>query len=159
MDALSDDATVGAEDPRATDLDLLFARHAAHCAEMTPICARHMLSREALSTGADLVVLRAHGRPLAMGALAPLGAGHGELKSMHVLSEARGRGFGRRILDRLVAEARARGWRRLSLETGATVNFAAARALYAAAGFTSCPPFAGYRADPNSVFMTRALNG
>ena len=35
--------------------------------------------------------------------------------------------------------------------------FAPARALYAGFGFVECEPFAGYRHDPNSVFMTLDL--
>jgi hypothetical protein len=35
--------------------------------------------------------------------------------------------------------------------------FAPARALYARYGFTPCAPFADYRPDPNSAFMTLAL--
>jgi putative acetyltransferase len=36
-------------------------------------------------------------------------------------------------------------------------GFAAARTLYARAGFAECGPFGGYGPDPNSVFMTRTL--
>ena len=61
------------------------------------------------------------------------------------------------MLDALVAQAGARGLARLSLETGAQDSFAAARALYARAGFAECGPFEGYGPDPNSVFMTRML--
>ena len=61
------------------------------------------------------------------------------------------------MLDHLVAEAQANGFRRLSLETGIQSTFVAARALYAKAGFATCPPFEGYWADPNSVFMTKEL--
>lgn len=35
--------------------------------------------------------------------------------------------------------------------------FEPARALYARYGFEPCGPFAGYRVDPNSVFMTKRL--
>jgi putative acetyltransferase len=49
------------------------------------------------------------------------------------------------------------GYHRMSLETGAMPFFAPARALYARHGFVECPPFADYREDPNSVFMTRDL--
>jgi putative acetyltransferase len=76
---------------------------------------------------------------------------------MHVLSEARGRGLSRRMLDHLVTEARAAGFTQLSLETGIQPTFVAARALYAKAGFEECPPFEGYSNDPNSVFMTKTL--
>ena len=76
---------------------------------------------------------------------------------MHVLREKRGSGLSRRLLTHLLDEARATGVRRLSLETGVQPTFLAARALYAKAGFSECPPFQGYGPDPNSVFMTLAL--
>ena len=53
--------------------------------------------------------------------------------------------------------ARARGYRRLSLETGTTEHFRPARTLYEKFGFTYCEPFADYRPDPLSVFLTRTL--
>jgi putative acetyltransferase len=49
------------------------------------------------------------------------------------------------------------GFSRLSLETGATDPFRSARRLYEKFGFGYCGPFADYRLDPLSVFMTRAL--
>ncbi len=76
---------------------------------------------------------------------------------MHVLTEARGRGLSKAMLDHLVAEAAKDGFSRLSLETGVQPTFVAARALYARAGFLDCGPFKGYGPDPNSVFMTKAL--
>jgi putative acetyltransferase len=92
-----------------------------------------------------------------MGALKRLGGGHGELKSMYVDDAFRGRGHARAMIEHLLGEARAAGLSRVSLETGAWDYFIPARALYAAAGFETCGPFEGYRTDPNSVFMTRAL--
>lgn len=90
-------------------------------------------------------------------ALKQLDAEHGELKSMRADAAARGRGLGRLLLQHVVAEARARGYRRLSLETGAEDFFAPARALYTGSGFTETEPFADYRLDPNSVFLTLEL--
>ena len=58
---------------------------------------------------------------------------------------------------RIIEDARAAGLQRLSLETGVQPGFLAARGLYAREGFTECPPFGSYRADPNSVFMTLLL--
>lgn len=92
-----------------------------------------------------------------MGALRPIAADHVELKSMHVVEEARGRGLARALLCRLLDEARSRGMTRVSLETGAQPVFAPARALYRSQGFHDCPPFDGYQLDPNSAFMTRVL--
>ncbi len=90
-------------------------------------------------------------------ALRELDASHGELKSMRTDAAARGRGLGARLLEHVLAEATRRGFRRLSLETGAEDFFLPARTLYARYGFVECPPFADYRPDPNSVFMTLEL--
>jgi putative acetyltransferase len=92
-----------------------------------------------------------------VGALKSLSEDHGEVKSMHTVEAARGRGVGSAMLRHIVEAARARGMSRLSLETGSWPYFAPARALYARHGFVECPPFGDYIEDPNSVFMTRSL--
>ena len=81
----------------------------------------------------------------------------GEIKSMHVLSAWRGRGFASRMLEHIEAAARAAGMTRLWLETGSTVEFEPARRLYASFGYVECGPFADYGDDPCSTFMTRSL--
>ena len=81
---------------------------------------------------------------LGMGALKQLDPGQGELKSMRTAPGQLRRGVARAMLGHLIAEARRRGYRRVSLETGSNAPFAAARALYAAAGFVACGPFGGY---------------
>ncbi|MBU2958125.1 GNAT family N-acetyltransferase [Paracoccus sp. 1_MG-2023] len=150
--------TIASEDPRHPDLDLLFHRHAEAMQADTPPESMHMLPRaELVSDRIGFFVLRIDGRPCAMGALKDLGDGLGELKSMHVLSEDRGRGLSRQMLAHLMKTARAQGLTHLSLETGAQASFAAARGLYSRAGFAECPPFGSYRPDPNSVFMTMAI--
>jgi putative acetyltransferase len=90
-------------------------------------------------------------------ALKQLDAQHGELKSMRTDAAARGRGFGRLLLEHVVAEARGRGYRRLSLETGTEDFFRPARALYRSHGFVDTAPFADYELDPNSVYLTLEL--
>src|SRR5262245_31462903 len=82
---------------------------------------------------------------------------HGEIKSMRTASSARGRGIASQLLRHLIVAAHSRGYVRLSLETGTQSFFEPARRLYARHGFTECDPFAGYRLDPNSVFMTLQL--
>lgn len=156
------DATVDTEisraDPLAPELALLHQRHTADMHAETPPESIHMLPADALARpGIDFFVLREGGRPVGMGALKRIDADHAEIKSMHILAEARGRGLSRRMLDHLIAHARAEGYRRLSLETGVQPGFAAARGLYSRAGFVECGPFEGYREDPNSVFMTLVL--
>lgn len=67
------------------------------------------------------------------------------------------RGVASRMLEHIAQEAAASGYSRLSLETGSMAFFEAARRLYTSFGFVPCPPFGGYKADPNSVFMTMQL--
>ena len=146
------------ESPLADDLALLFQRHTADMQADTPPESIHMMPREDLvSPDIDFFVLRQDGAAVGMAALKRLDSTHGELKSMHVLAEARGSGLSRLMLDQLIEHARRVGLSRLSLETGAQPSFAAARALYSRGGFGECPPFGSYRLDPNSVFMTRTL--
>jgi putative acetyltransferase len=61
------------------------------------------------------------------------------------------------LMNHLIETSRCRGYRRLSLETGSMPFFEPARRLYARFGFVPCGPFADYRLDPNSVFLSRLL--
>jgi putative acetyltransferase len=150
--------TITNESPMGADLALLMQRHTQDMHADTPPESIHMMDASQLAIPeVAFFVLREAGEPLVMGAFKRIDAGHAEIKSMHVLAEARGRGLSRAMLDHLVAEAKAAGFQRLSLETGVQPTFVAARALYYKAGFTDCPPFEGYTLDPNSVFMTRSL--
>jgi putative acetyltransferase len=150
--------TIAEEHPLTPDLALLFERHTADMHADTPPESIHMMDKAALAApGIRFFVLREDGAPLAMGAFKRIDATHAEIKSMHVLTEARGRGLSKAMLDHLIAEAAQDGFLRLSLETGVQPTFVAARALYARAGFVDCPPFEGYVEDPNSVFMTKVL--
>jgi putative acetyltransferase len=81
-----------------------------------------------------------------------------EIKSMHVVEQARGKGIARTLLEFLISEARADDHRELVLETGSMDAYAAARALYERAGFAYCGPILGYSEDINSVFMRLALD-
>ena len=151
--------SIGRESPLGGDLALLMARHTADMHADTPPESIHMMDAAQLATpGIAFFVMRDAGAPVAMGAFKRIDDTHAEVKSMHVLTEARGRGLSKAMLDHLVAEAQAAVFTRLSLETGVQPTFIAARALYERAGFTYCPPFEGYAEDPNSVFMTRSLD-
>jgi len=61
-------------------------------------------------------------------------------------------------LRHMIAHASLTGLTRLSLETGSQPGFVAARGLYMREGFSECPPFADYRPDPNSTFVTLTLD-
>lgn len=91
------------------------------------------------------------------GAMKELSASHGEIKSMRTGAEARGRGVGSAMLQYIIEEAKIRGYTHLSLETGSMEFFKPAHRLYQRFGFEPCAPFAGYKEDPNSLFLTLAL--
>lgn len=89
--------------------------------------------------------------------LGPTDAGHGELKSMRTAPGRVREGIAARLLAHVLDEARAAGFTRVSLETGADAFFVPAHALYRRHGFVDCEPFASYRPDPLSLFLTREL--
>jgi putative acetyltransferase len=115
----------------------------------------------------DLAGLRAPGvvfwsardgdRVVGCAALKMLDDTHAEVKSMRTAADQARRGIASRLLTTVIEHAQEGGFSRLSLETGAEEFFAPARALYARHGFVECEPFADYRPDPLSVFMTREL--
>jgi putative acetyltransferase len=91
------------------------------------------------------------------GAIKRLDADHAEVKSMRTASTRKRGGIASLLLEHIITEARGMGFTRLSLETGSADFFLPARRLYEKFGFGYCQPFADYRLDPHSVFMTRTL--
>ena len=151
---------IAIDDPRADDVRELLERHLAFANSHSPPEDAHALDVDGLLDPAlTFFSLRSDGELLGVGALKELGDDHAELKSMHTAQAARGRGVGRAMLGHLIGVARARGLRRISLETGSMPAFAAARSLYASAGFAVCEPFGDYRPSRNSTFMTLRLDG
>ena len=90
-------------------------------------------------------------------ALKALDAEQGEVKAMRTSEEHLRRGTGAALLSHILGLARARGYRRLSLETGTGPAFEPSYALYRQFGFTDCGPFAAYKEDPHSCFMSRII--
>ncbi len=91
------------------------------------------------------------------GAIKRLDPDHAEVKSMRTAPAHKRSGTASLLLEHIITEARRMGFTRLSLETGATEFFLPARKLYEKFGFDYCEPFADYRPDPYSVFMTKTL--
>ena len=88
------------------------------------------------------------------GALKFLEENHGEFKSIRVVDEFRKKGYGIKILEHLITEAKKLKIKKLSLETGSGDFFIPARALFKKLGFVECNPFAHYKKDPNSCYMS-----
>jgi putative acetyltransferase len=95
---------------------------------------------------------------LGCGALKTLSAQHAEIKSMRTARQHLRKGVAARMLQHIMLQAKSRDLQRLSLETGSQLFFQPAITLYKTYGFEFCEPFADYKDDPNSKFMTLALN-
>jgi len=152
------EGVIAVDDPRAADVRELLGRHLAFAHTHTPAEDVHALDMTGLlDASVTFFSYRVDRTLLGVGALKELDGQHGEVKSMHTAQEARGRGIGRAMLAHLLAVGRERGYLRISLETGTMPAFAAARALYASAGFTPCGPFADYTMSPSNTWMTLVL--
>lgn len=146
------------DDLSGSEIRDLLAEHLAHMRSQTPAESVHALDLSALTREGITVFSAWDGSALGgMGALQRLNDTQAELKSMRTTTAARGRGAGRALLRHIMTVSRAAGVESLWLETGAEAGFAPARSLYASEGFVTCGPFAGYTADPLSVFMTKRL--
>ena len=95
---------------------------------------------------------------LGCGALKFLDKNHGEFKSIRVHDNFRKKGNGVKVIDHLIYEAKKLGIKRLSIETGAGKFFEPARKLFKKCNFEECEPFAHYKKDINSLYLTKLIN-
>ena len=92
------------------------------------------------------------------GALKFLDNEHGEFKSIRIHDDFRNKGYGIKIIDHLIYEAKKLNIKRISLETGAGKFFDPARRLFKKCNFEPCQPFAHYKEDINSLYLTKLIN-
>ena len=92
------------------------------------------------------------------GALKFLDKEHGEFKSIRVHDNFRKQGKGINVIRHLINEAKKLKIKRISIETGAGDFFIPARKLFKKTGFTVCEPFAHYKEDKNSVYLTMLID-
>tara|TARA_B100000963_G_scaffold104871_1_gene90861 strand:+ start:4968 stop:5435 length:468 start_codon:yes stop_codon:yes gene_type:complete len=91
------------------------------------------------------------------GALKFLDIEHGEFKSIRVHDNFRNMGNGIKVIEHLIEEAKKLKIKRLSIETGAGDFFKPARKLFKRCNFISCKPFAHYKEDINSIYLTKLI--
>lgn len=146
------------DDPARPDVYALLEEHLRNMYELSPPESVHALDVSKLKRP-DITFWTARDGDLLLGcgALKELDTTHGEIKSMRTPTTLRRQGAGRALLAHIVHVARERGYRRLSLETGTQEAFAPAQRLYESFGFVSCEPFADYKPDPYSLFMTLSI--
>ena len=92
------------------------------------------------------------------GALKFLDNEHGEFKSIRIHDDFKNKGYGIKIIDHLIYEAKKLNIKRISLETGAGKFFDPARRLFKKCNFEPCQPFAHYKVDVNSLYLTKLIN-
>ena len=92
------------------------------------------------------------------GALKFLNKEHGEFKSIRIHDEFRKQGHGVKVINHLIDEAKKLNIKKLSIETGAGAFFIPARKLFKKTGFVECEPFAHYKKDVNSVYLTKLID-
>jgi putative acetyltransferase len=152
------EAVISVDDPRRPEVLAILERHLTFCRSETPPEHSFALDAEGLLDPAvSFFSCRDGDAVLGVGAIKELDPAHGELKSMHTAAEARGRGVGRLMLEHLLSVARSRGYQRVSLETGTTPGFTAARAMYVSAGFEPAEPFSDYHRTGDNTFYSLAL--
>ena len=147
------------DDLRGPEIAALLEEHLREMRATSPPESKHALDLEGLrKPDISFWTLWDDGVLAGCAALKTLNDGWGEIKSMRTARAHQRRGVAAMLLRHLIEEARRRNYRRISLETGSMAYFAPARALYRKFGFEECGPFASYREDPNSVFMTLSLD-
>lgn len=145
-------------DLTSVEIQDFLAQHIQDMQATSPPESKHALDIEALRQP-DIQFWSAYEDQQLLGcvALKTHISGIGEIKSMRTAIDARGRGVGIKLLEFLLESAKQNGIRQIYLETGSMEFFEPARKLYLKYGFEKCGPFADYKSDPNSVFMTKKL--
>ena len=95
---------------------------------------------------------------LGCGALKFLDDNHGEFKSIRVHDNFRNQNNGIKVIEHLIIEAKKLNIKRISIETGAGKFFEPARKLFKICNFEPCKPFAHYKIDVNSIYLTKLIN-
>ena len=95
---------------------------------------------------------------LGCGALKFLDESHGEFKSIRVHDNFKKKGNGIKVINHLIEEAKKLDIKKLSIETGASDFFIPARKLFNKCNFLPCEPFAHYKLDKNSIYLTKQID-
>ena len=150
--------TIKIDDLSSPAVQALVAYHITGMLEQSPPESSHALDIQKLRDPSVMFLSAWEKEKLAgIGALKILDNEHGELKSMRTAPDFLRRGVANQLFLHLLQVAHSKGLRRISLETGTQPGFSACHQLYIKHGFVNCEPFADYKSDPNSRFMTLVL--
>jgi len=142
-----------------SEVNQLLINHFIELRSVSPEGSAHVLDIEGLKDSSiKFWSLWENQELMGCGALKFLDSKHGEFKSIRVKDEFRKKRNGLKIIKHLIEEAKKLDIKRLSLETGSGTFFAPARKLFAECGFKLCDPFAHYKDDPNSCYMSKLIS-
>ena len=142
-----------------SEVDKLLRKHFIELRSVSPAGSTHVLDIDGLKDPSiKFWSLWENEKLMGCGALKFLNENHGEFKSIRVADQYRGKGYGKRIINHLIAEAKELKIKKISIETGSGEFFKSARNLFKNFGFKKCEPFSHYKTDPNSCYMTLEIN-
>ena len=140
------------DDPKVNDL---LIRHFKELRLVSPEGSAHVLDIPGLKVSSiKFWSVWEKDTLLGCGALKFLSENHGEFKSIRIVDDFRKKGYGFKIINHLIEEAKKLNIEKLSLETGSGNFFLPARKLFQKVGFKICTPFAHYKEDSNSCYMS-----
>ena len=142
-----------------SEVDKLLRKHFIELRSVSPPGSTHVLDIDGLKDPSiKFWSLWENEKIVGCGALKFLNENHGEFKSIRVVDQYRGKGYGQKIIAHLIAEAKELKIKKISIETGSGKFFKSARKLFKNFGFEKCEPFSHYKADANSCYMTLEIN-
>jgi|TARA_Y100000389_G_scaffold200930_1_gene242451 putative acetyltransferase len=142
-----------------SDVNQLLKKHFIELKAASPVGSAHVLDILGLKVSSiKFWSLWEDKQLMGCGALKFLDKSHGEFKSIRVHDNFRGKGNGIKIINHLIDKAKKLEIKRLSLETGTGIFFTPARKLFNNCGFKPCPPFAHYKEDKNSLYLTKLID-
>ncbi len=137
----------------------LLKKHFIELRSVSPEGSTHVLDIKGLKDSSiKFWSLWENNELIGCGALKFLDKEHGEFKSIRLADKFRKKGNGIKIIKHLIDEAKKLSIKKISLETGAGEFFKPARELFVLCGFKVCKPFAHYKEDINSVYMSLPID-
>ena len=141
------------------EVNKLLTKHFVELRAASPEGSAHVLDIKGLKVSSiKFWSLWENEKIFGCGALKFLSGEHGEFKSIRIHDNFRNKGNGIKIIEHLIDKAKKLKIKRISLETGAGEFFDPARKLFRKCGFKPCKPFAHYKEDINSIYLTKLIN-
>jgi putative acetyltransferase len=154
---MADEVVISREDPGQPQVRAMLEAGERYYATLYPRDRNYLLDACSLRRpNVRFFVARIAGHESGTGAVVFHDDGYAEIKRMWVNADARGKGVGRRVLEKLEKTALAHGFRVIRLETG--TKQPEALMLYLTAGYHEIEAFGDYTPDPLNVFMEKKLS-